>query len=195
MKLLNYYEIIFLWLLIILALYYVFKHEYKIIKSIALMFVFSLLPAFARTFFRIKIDMFSILLYFVILFMAMYLGSSLKFYDKYKWWDRSIHFLSGAGFVGFGIAIISLNPGISKWAVIFFGATFSITLHVIWEILEYISDCLTHGNAQRWQKINANNNHLSEKALQPSGLVDTMNDFICCIVGVIPAVLLWSIAL
>lgn len=195
MKLLTYYEIIFQCVLILLALYSVFKHEYKTIKSIASIFVFSFLPALAKTLFRIKIDTFSILIYFVILFMAMYLGSALKFYDKYKWWDRIIHFLSGAGFVGFGIAIAGLNPGISKWGVTLFGATFSITLHVIWEVLEYISDCLTHGDAQRWQKIHVTNNHVSEKAIQPAGLVDTMNDFICCIVGTVLAIILWLFVL
>lgn len=195
MKLLSYCGIIFQCVLILLALYYVFKREYKIIKSIALIFVFSFLPVLLDALFGIKIDTFSILIYFVILFMAMYLGSTLKFYDKYKWWDRIIHFLSGAGFVGFGIAIAGLNPGISKWVVTFFGGTFSVTLHVIWEILEYISDCLTHGDAQRWQKINPTNNHVSEKAIQPAGLVDTMNDFICCIVGTVIAIIIWLFVL
>jgi hypothetical protein len=195
MKLLTFYEIIFQCVLILLALYYVFKHEYKIIKSVAMMFVLSFLPALSNALFRIKIDTLSILIYFVILFMAMYLGSGLKFYDKYKWWDRIIHFLSGAGFVGFGIAIAGLNPGVSKWGLIFFGTTFSITLHVIWEVLEYISDCLTHGDAQRWQKVNPTINHVSEKAIQPAGLVDTMNDFICCIAGTVIAIIFWSFVL
>ena len=195
MNFLAFYEIIFQCVLILLAFYYVFKREYKVVKSIALIFVFSFLPAVSNALFHINIDTVSVLIYFAILFMAMYLGSALKFYDKYKWWDRIVHFLSGAGFVGFGIAIASLSSGISNWGATFFGATFSITLHVIWEVLEYISDCLTHGDAQRWQKIHATNNHVSEKAIQPAGLVDTMNDFICCIVGTVSAIIIWLIVL
>jgi hypothetical protein len=123
--------------------------------------------------------------------MALYLGSSFSFYDKYKWWDRSIHFLSGVSFVGIGIAITNKNSEMGKWFILLFSFTFSITLHVFWEVLEYISDCLSHGNAQRWQMIHSSKNHISEKAIQPAGLVDTMNDFICCIFGSGVAIAVW----
>ncbi|MDR1548033.1 MAG: hypothetical protein LBT06_05500 [Hungatella sp.] len=160
-------------------------------KSVILVFVLSFLPELLNALFRIRIDAFSIIVYFIIIFMALYLGSSFLFYDKYKWWDRAIHFLSGIGFAGFGIAIAGTSSGIMKLVILLLGFTFPITLHVIWEVLEYLSDCITHGNAQRWQKINASNNHVSEKAIQPAGLVDTMNDAICCIAGSGLAVLIW----
>ncbi|WP_349948660.1 hypothetical protein ABFV83_09670 [Lacrimispora sp. BS-2] len=191
MKLLSLCEIIFQCALFALIIFHVFKREFKLMKSVILVFVLSFLPELLNALFRIRVDAFSIFVYFIIIFMALYLGSSFLFYDKYKWWDRAIHFLSGIGFAGFGIAIAGTNSGIMKLVVLLLGFTFPITLHVIWEVLEYLSDCITHGNAQRWQKINASNNHVSEKAIQPAGLVDTMNDAICCIAGSGLAVLIW----
>lgn len=191
MKLLNLYEIIFRCILFALAIYHIYKKEYKIMGSVVLIFALSFLPAFLNAAFQIRIDAFSIFVYFIILFMALYFGGSLSFYDKYKWWDRSIHFLSGVEFVGFGIAIAGTSSGIIKLGILFFSFTFSITLHIFWEVLEYISDCLFHGNAQRWQTIHASNNHVSERAIQPAGLVDTMNDTICCIVGAGLAIIVW----
>jgi len=191
MKLLSLCEIIFRCALFALAVYHVFKKEFKIMKSVILVFVLSFLPEFLDGVFHIRIDGFSIFVYLIILFMALYLGSSLLFYDKYKWWDRAIHFLSGVAFVGFGIALTGTSSGVTKYVILLFGFTFSITLHVIWEVLEYITDCITHSNAQRWQKIHTSHNHVSEKALQPAGLVDTMNDAICCITGAVLSILVW----
>lgn len=191
MKFLSLCEIIFRCALFALAVYHIYKREFKLIKSLILVFALSFLPELLNAVFQIRIDAFSIIVYLIILFMALYLGSSLGFYDRYKWWDRVIHFLSGVGFVGFGIAIADTSSGIIKLVILFFGFSFSITLHVFWEVLEYISDCISHGNAQRWQIIHASNNHVSEKAIQPAGLVDTMNDIICCIVGAGLAILVW----
>lgn len=191
MEFLKLYEIIFQGILFVLAIYHIYKKNYKLIGTIILIFVLSFLNVLLNIIFQIRIDAFSNIVYLIVLFMALYLGSSLGFYDRYKWWDRSIHFLSGSGFIGFGIAIANTNSGITKLVGLLFSFTFSITLHVLWEVLEYISDCLSHGNAQRWQMIHASKNHISDKAIQPAGLVDTMNDTICCIIGSLVAIIVW----
>ena len=191
MKFSTLYEIILQFILFALAVYHIYKKEYKLIGSLILIFVLSFLRVFLNAVFQIRIDTLSNFLYLIVLFMALYLGSSLGFYDRYKWWDRIIHFIFGSGFIGFGIALANTNYGLKKLGILIFSFTFSTTLHVFWEVLEYISDCLSHGNAQRWQKINASNNHISEKAIQPAGLVDTMNDTICCIIGSLIAIIIW----
>lgn len=191
MKLINILEIIIRSILLIPAAYHIIKKEYKKMWPLALIFVLTFLPALLERFLGMHLDAVSIILYNIILIMTLYLGGALGFYDLYKWWDRSIHFLSGVAFVGFGIAVIRITPGTATWGVMFFGFTFSLTLHVFWEVLEYLNDCITHGDAQRWQKIHKTTNHVSEKAIQPAGLVDTMNDFICCIIGAVLAVLTW----
>lgn len=185
------FEIIFACILALLAIYHIFKREWKQLKSILLAFVLSFLPLCLSALFQINLDIATSFLYYGILLMTLYLGSSMHFYDKYSWWDRLIHFLSGISFVGFGIALAALNPGIIRAGILLFSFTFSITLHAFWEVLEYITDCLSHGNAQRWQKRHDSNNHVSEDAIQPAGLVDTMNDLICCMVGATLAVIVW----
>lgn len=103
----DYCEIIFRCVLIVLMIYYVFKRKFKILKTITLVFVLSFLSVFLNAVFQIKVDAFSNFLYLTVIFSSLYLGSSLGFYDKYKWWDRLIHLLSGIGFVGFGNAIVN----------------------------------------------------------------------------------------
>ena len=195
MNLYNFFEHMFRWILLILFVYYLCKRNYKVMKAAGLILALSFLPALLAFFVKITIDSGSYIIYCIILFTSLYLGSSLGFYDRYKWWDRMVHFLSGAGFVGFGIAVTRLNPETPVAGMLSFGYTFSVTLHVFWEILEYWNDCLTHGNAQRWQKIHNSRNHVSEQAIQPAGLVDTMNDLICCVAGAFLAVIIWWMVL
>lgn len=185
------YEIIFRCILIIIGIYHIFKLQFKVVVSVVMIFVLSYLSFFLNKIFHISIDPFSNLIYLIIIFMALYLGSSIKFYDKYKNWDRYIHALSGIGFVGFGIAIAYRDSGIRIFSALLLGFTFSITIHVFWEVIEYISDCFFHSNAQRWQANHNSINHVSPKAIQPAGLVDTMNDTICCIIGSVLAVIVW----
>lgn len=177
------YDIIFACITAVLAVYHCTRREYKIAGSTTITLGLAFIPAVLNTLFYINVDVFSRLVYFIILFMALYLGGSLRFYDKYKWWDRTIHFLSGIGFVGFGTAIARLSPDITRFVLLIFGFSFSVTLHVFWEVLEYLSDCIFRGNAQRWQLIHDSNNHKAEHAMQPAGLADTMNDMICCLIG------------
>lgn len=195
MNLYSLFENMFRWILLILIVYYICKRNYKVMKAVVLVLLLSFLPALLQNLVRINTDAFSRAVYCLVLFMALYLGSSLGFYDRYKWWDRVVHFLSGVGFVGFGMAVTGLNTGIAAGGMLLFGFTFSITLHVFWEVLEYWNDCLTRGNAQRWQKIHDSRNHVSEQAIQPAGLVDTMNDLICCIAGALLAVMIWWMVL
>lgn len=130
-------------------------------------------------------------MYIALIVMTVYLGSSLKFYDKYYWWDMLIHFISGITFVSFGITLTDKVENLSNFHILLFCFTFSITLHVIWEVLEYISDSIFHTDHQRWQKISPSNNHASETAIQPAGLVDTMNDTIICIIGTVISCIIW----
>jgi len=127
----------------------------------------------------------------IILLMSAYLGSKLKFYDKYAWWDRLIHFLTGILSVSFGVAISRGIVGLNKLHILFFCITLSVTIHVIWEIGEYIIDCKMRGNNQRWQREHNSINHNPPNAIQPAGLVDTMNDTITCIVGTLIACAVW----
>lgn len=178
-------------LFIILTIYYLFKRDFKKIKATIVVFVLSFLLSFLDRFFNLQIDLLGKILYFLIISMSVYLGGALKFYDKYAWWDRVLHFLSGVLFVSFGIAMANKMEISTILGTLFFSFTLSTALHAIWEVGEYIIDRFAHTDHQRWQKHNDTNNHLSEKAIQPAGLVDTMNDIIVCMVGTIIACFVW----
>lgn len=177
--------------LIILTIYHIFKHDFKKIKSTVLVFILTFLPVFLEKVFYIKIDSLGSILYFTAIFMSIYLGSELKFYDKYSWWDRAIHFMFGIVFVSFGIVIASKMSVAGKFSMLFFSFTLSTTLHALWEVAEYLVDCIAHTDHQRWQKNYSTINHVSEKAIQPAGLVDTMNDIIICMISTIIACMVW----
>jgi len=177
--------------LIVLSIYHIYKRDFKLLISTGAVFILTFLLWFLDKVFAIRLDLFGGVLYIAIIFMTIYLGSALKFYDKYAWWDRLIHALSGIALVSFGVAVSRKAENLSSLYILFFSFTFSISLHVVWEVLEYIFDCIFHMDNQRWQKVNASNNHVSESAVQPAGLVDTMNDTILCIVGTAIACLVW----
>lgn len=166
------------------------RREYKLLLPSAAVFLLTFVPDVLGIW-QVRPDAAGALLYLVILVMTIYLGNALKFYERFAWWDRLAHFLAGASFVSFGLALARREGDLHKLHALAFALTFSITLHVLWEVLEYLSDSLFHTDHQRWQKNSATHNHQPEAALQPAGLVDTMNDTIVCLLGGVCACLIW----
>ncbi len=108
---------------------------------------------------------------------AAHLGTVLKFYDTFKWWDLLCH-----GYFGFNAALIvfwfmadsgkiRLNP---VWLV-FLALSVALALGALWEIVEYITDRLFDGDAQRVQE---------SLALGKSPMKDTMEDLMITVAGV-----------
>lgn len=191
MNLFDIYVVLIRGLLIILTGYHLYKRQYKKITGAALAFLLTFVPDFLRNAFNIGMDLTGSCLFVTIILMTAYLGNSLKFYDRYAWWDMLIHFLSGIVFVSIAIALSKKSENLEKIHALFFCFTYSLSHHALWEVAEYISDCLFHTDNQRWQKVNASNNHAPESAIQPAGLVDTMNDTIICAAGTISACAVW----
>ena len=127
-------------------------------------------------------------LFAVIVIMGPLLGNKLKFYDKYFWWDLLIHFLAGIAFISFGIAIAQTVEHLNNFHILFFSLTFSMFLHTLWEIGEYLVDKLLGTNHQRWQEKSASG---KQDGVQPDGLVDTMHDSIACLAGALVACACW----
>ena len=176
---------------LILTVYYIYRHDFKKLRSTIIVFVLTFVPVFLDRVFMLRADLLGNVLYFIIIVMSLYLGSELKFYDKFSWWDRVLHFLCGIMFVSFGIPLaVKMNIS-ARIGVLFFCFTLSSTLHILWEVAEYIVDMIAHTDHQRWQKHSPANNHLSPKAVQPAGLVDTMNDIIICMLSTVAACVVW----
>lgn len=187
MDLLGYYILAVQIFILASALYNVFKRNFKIIIPAIITFILTFLLSALDRYFGIKVDELGSALYITIILMANYLGSGFKYYDKYVWWDRVLHLFSGISFVSFGVGISDEIMTSTKLGILLFSFSFSVAVHSIWEASEYISDRLFHTDHQRWQKRNKTHNHLSNKAIQPAGLVDTMNDMLLGIIGAIGA--------
>ena len=176
---------------IILTIYYILKRDFKKLVPVIITFALTFLPALLDRAFKLRADAVGNLIYYAVIVMSVYLGGGLRFYDKYAWWDRVLHFLCGIMFVSFGVPLAYKMGMTNRVAVLFFCFTLSTTLHALWEAAEYIIDTLVHTDHQRWQEHSKSKNHLSPDAVQPAGLVDTMNDIIICMIGTVAACAVW----
>lgn len=142
---------------------------------------------------QLRLNMLTIFLFPSVVLMSIYLGSGLRFYDLIPWWDRSVHFLSGILFFSFGISLAQKVPFVSLSGMLIFSFALSLALHEVWEVCEFLFDSIFHTDHQHWQKHSPVINHQPEKAIQPPGLVDTMNDTIAGIIGTMVACVGWWI--
>jgi len=181
-------------LLIVIILLHLYRHEYKKAAPAAVTLLFTFLP-WLLGLVNIQINTLTEILYPVILLMAVYLGAGCKYYDRFPWWDRVIHFFSGILFFSFGMSLAGKSPGVGLTGTLIFCFSFSLALHEIWEVLEFLTDSIFHTDHQHWQKHSTVVNHQPEKAIQPPGLTDTMIDTISGIIGAAAACAGWWIVL
>lgn len=85
--------------------------------------------------------------YVLFIFGCQWLGTYLRFYDKFFWWDILLHFTSGflLGYIGV-IFLMSLDTNYSLFKgkqyliIAIFAFTFSVMGAALWEIGEYLAD-------------------------------------------------------
>ena len=107
------------------------------------------------------------LVWIIFIFLAHFLGVINHFYDKYYYFDKIAHTMSGilSGYV----AILILNNKIKNSNINFlFVLSFSALCAVSWEIFEFTCNILVGGDAQR---------------VALTGVDDTMLDMIVALVG------------
>lgn len=180
--------------IVIITVTQLFKHNYKKLTPAIISIALTFLP-WLLSLIHVQIDILTGFLFQTVIFMAVYLGSGFRYYDLYPWWDRVIHFLSGILFFGFGVSLAEKAPDAGFVGTLVFSFTLSLALHVIWEVLEFLCDSIFHTDHQHWQKNSPIINHQPENAIQPPGLVDTMNDSISSMIGTISACIGWWIYL
>lgn len=178
-----------------LAVYHLSKKQSKQANAAVFVLLLSFAPELIFIFFDIRLGAPTVFLYLVVLIMSLYLGSALKFYDRYAAWDRWLHFLSGITFALAGITLAGEKTTAGIFMTALFGFSFSIMLSALWEVGEFIADCILRGNAQRWQSVNASINHQPAAAIQPAGLVDSMTDLISGTAGALLACALKALML
>lgn len=180
--------------LVIMTVVQLFKHNYKKLTPAVIVIALTFVP-WLLSLMYVQINTLTGFLFQTVVFMAVYLGSGYKYYDLYPWWDRSIHFLSGILFFGFGVSLSEKAPDAGFVGTLVFSFALSLALHEIWEVVEFLIDSTFHTDHQHWQKNSPVINHQPEKAIQPPGLVDTMNDTITSIIGTMVACVGWWIYL
>lgn len=181
--------------LFMLVAWHLFRKEWKPVGSVVAVAVLSYVPRLLNRWLDIRLDPLGACFYLILLVMTLYLGNTRKLYDQFAWWDRLIHLISGLLFVNFGIALARKAESLPRLGTVLFAFCFSLAAHCIWEMLEYAADCLKRSDNQRWQANHPDINHQPAAAIQPPGLVDTMNDMLMGLIGAVATSIVWYLIL
>lgn len=133
-------------------------------------FALSLVPTIFAARFDIRLPRSFVAFIVIFVFASIFLGDTLKFYDRYPWWDIILHGSAsvGLGLVGF-LFVFMLFEGdryaAPPLALAVISMCFAMAFGVVWEIFEFSADQLFGLN------------------LQKTGLVDTMWDLIVDTIG------------
>lgn len=133
-------------------------------------FALTLFPTFFVERFQIKLPQSFIVLIVSFVFATIFLGEAFDFYERYWWWDITMH---GASAIGFGLIgflfVFMLFEGdryrAPPVALSFIAFCIAVTIGAAWEIFEFSMDQIFGLNMQK------------------SGLLDTMGDLIVDMIG------------
>jgi len=124
-------------------------------------------------------------LLFVVIIASAVVGE-LGFYQKFYWWDLLLHFVAGICFVSIGVGIAKCAPHLKLGHMLTFAFMFSLSIHVIWELLEFGCDLIFNWNMQRWHYHpdypDSYGRIINERT---PGVIDTMTDVIANILGTV----------
>ena len=132
-----------------------------------------------------NIDFIGKILFLVVILFAI-LGSGVKFYQKFFWWDLLLHFISGICFMSIGFGIAKCVPNLKLKHMLILAFMFALSVHVFWEVYEFICDLVFNLNMQRWHfDPNLPDTHGRIIDVRTPGVIDTMTDIIAAISGAI----------
>jgi len=157
--------------------FFVLRRDWEDTFLTVLVIALTLLPAFVGRHYRVVIPPEFQFISALFVVLTLFLGSAADFYYKFWWWDIVLHTGSGIllGIVGF-LAVFLLNRtdriprGITPFFLCVFAVTFAVTLGVLWEIVEFIVDCVAPATNMQSRE---------------TGVVDTMQDLIVDTLGAI----------
>ncbi len=112
-----------------------------------ILILLSLGPSYAEKKFKIEIPDFMESIFLVFIIAALFLGEVAEFFVRIVWWDDMLHTISGllVAIVGFSIINSAVkNPNkkivINPFVIAIFVFCFSMTVEIIWELIEYTID-------------------------------------------------------
>jgi hypothetical protein len=113
----------------------------------SVLLLLSLGPSYAEKKFKIEIPDFLESIFLVFIIAALFLGEVADFFVNISWWDDMLHTISGilVAIVGFSIINSAVkNPKtkivINPFVIALFVFCFSMTVEIIWELIEYTFD-------------------------------------------------------
>lgn len=148
------------------------SEQYQAAMETVLILGITFLPRLLHTRYELRIPYEFESLAILFVFLALFFGEVLDFYNRYWWWDLFLHAWSGflLGVTGFLLVYVlnendSIQMDLSPGFIALFACMFAIGIGTLWEIFEFFMD----------QSFGLN--------MQKSGLVDTMWDLIVDTVG------------
>ena len=163
------------------------KGEYLFVcVQSGLFLILTFLPSFLN---KLDLDIPDFIYIIFILFcIAHFLcGEILGFFVKIKWWDSLLHTFSGMIIALLSFSLINLLNNYSKnfklniWFAAIFAFALTITIGVVWEIIEYTSDLWFNSNMQRAYVSTLSGR--GEALLGQAALADTMKDLMLDALG------------
>jgi uncharacterized membrane protein YjdF len=156
------------------------KTDYLLmITQCALGLLVMMLPTFIARKWKIVVPNTIVIVYFVFLYCAIYLGEVRNFYYTIPHWDTILHAFSGAMLGALGFVLVDILNKDSKVAVDLspffvaaFAFCFALAVGALWEVYEFSFDAVLGLNMQK---------HTTESGVALVGktaLSDTMKDII-----------------
>lgn len=163
------------------------KSEYLFVCAQSVMFlIVSFLPNFLRKF-ELDIPDFIYIIFIFFCLAHFFCGEILGFFVKIKWWDSVLHTFSGMIIALLSFSLINLlnkNSNGFKLNIVFaaiFAFSLTITIGVLWEIIEFTTDSCFGTNMQRAYVSTMNGRGVA--LVGQSALADTMKDLILDSIG------------
>lgn len=146
------------------------------------------LPSFISKKLKVVVPNAIVVVYYLFLYCAIYLGEIKNFYYHIPYWDAALHFFSGAmlGALGFILVDIlnkdrNVKVDLSPFFVALFAFSFAMAITVLWELYEFAFDDILGLNMQKFR---------TESGIPLPGreaLSDTMEDmYLATLAALIP---------
>lgn len=156
------------------------KSDYLLMLTQCLLgLVVMSLPSILNRKWKIVVPNTIIILYYVFLYCAIYLGEVFDFYYRIPYWDTLLHAFSGAMLGALGFVLVDIlnkdshvRVSLSPFFVSLFAFSFALAVGALWEVYEFSFDALLGLNMQK---------HTTQEGallLGNAALSDTMKDII-----------------
>jgi hypothetical protein len=133
------------------------KSDYLLmLTQCALGLLVMMLPSMLSRRWRIVLPDVIVVLYYIFLYCAIFLGEIFDFYDRIPHWDTILHAFSGAMLGALGFALVDFlnrdrgtRVSLSPFFVALFAFSFALAAGALWEIYEFSFDALLGLNMQK----------------------------------------------